>query len=91
MQSSTVLKELQVFPQPIQRPHPQMWEPLTTERSIKWAAERGLNGYFIVEPNSRLKKNVEIFYREAEKAGWPDRLVAEGSSTDGTLKSVAAS
>src|SRR5271168_2318752 len=56
MQSSTVLKELQVFPQPIQRPHPQMWEPLTTERSIKWAAERGLNGYFIVEPNSRLKK-----------------------------------
>ena len=74
MQSSTVLKELQVFPQPIQRPHPQMWEPLTTERSIKWAAERGLNGYFIVEPNSRLKKNVETFYQEAEKAGWPDRL-----------------
>ncbi|HKN14695.1 MAG TPA: LLM class flavin-dependent oxidoreductase, partial [Candidatus Binatus sp.] len=74
MQSSTVLKELQVFPQPIQRPHPQIWEPLTTERSIKWAAERGINGYFIVEPNSRLKKNVETFYRETEKAGWPDRL-----------------
>jgi hypothetical protein len=46
-----------------------MWEPLTTERSIKWAAERGLNGYFIVEPNSRLKKNVEIFFSETEKAG----------------------
>jgi hypothetical protein len=51
-----------------------MWEPLTTERSIKWAAERGLNGYFIVEPNSRLKKNLDIYYCESEKAGWPDRL-----------------
>jgi alkanesulfonate monooxygenase SsuD/methylene tetrahydromethanopterin reductase-like flavin-dependent oxidoreductase (luciferase family) len=74
MQSTTILKELQVFPQPLQRPHPQIWEPLTSERSIRWAAERGLNGYFIVEPNSRLKKNVEFFYAAAEKAGWPDRL-----------------
>ncbi len=74
MQSSTVLKELQVFPQPLQRPHPQMWEPLTTERSIRWAAERGLNGYFIVEPNSRLKKNLDFYYETSEKAGWPDRL-----------------
>ncbi len=74
MQSSTILKELQVFPQPLQRPHPQVWEPLTTERSIRWAAERGLNGYFIVEPNSRLRKNIELYYEVSEKAGWPDRL-----------------
>ena len=74
MQSSTLLKELQVFPQPLQRPYPQMWEPLTTERSIKWAAERGLNGYFIVEPNSRLRKNLDFYYETSEKAGWPDRL-----------------
>jgi alkanesulfonate monooxygenase SsuD/methylene tetrahydromethanopterin reductase-like flavin-dependent oxidoreductase (luciferase family) len=74
LQSTTILKELQVFPQPIQRPHPQVWEPLTTERSIRWAAERGINGYFIVEPNSRLKKNVELYYEVSEKAKWPDRL-----------------
>ncbi len=74
MQSATTLKELQVFPQPLQRPHPQLWEPLTTERSIKWAAERGINGYFIVEPNSRLKKNLELYYQLSEKAGWPDML-----------------
>ena len=67
-------KELQVFPQPLQRPHPQLWEPLTTGRSIQWAAERGVNGYFIVEPNSRLRKNIEMYYEVAEKAGWPDRL-----------------
>ncbi len=74
MQSATTLKELQVFPQPLQRPHPQLWEPLTTGRSIQWAAERGVNGYFIVEPNSRLRKNIEMYYEMAEKAGWPDRL-----------------
>ena len=74
LQSTTILKELQVFPQPLQRPHPQVWEPLTTERSIKWAAERGVNGYFIVEPNSRLKKNIELYYNVSEKAKWPDRL-----------------
>jgi hypothetical protein len=62
VQSSTVLRELQVFPQPLQRPYPQMWEPLTTERSIRWAAQRGINGYFIVEPISRLRKNIEIYY-----------------------------
>lgn len=74
MQSNTILKELQVFPQPLQRPHPQIWEPLTTERSIRWAAERGLNGYFIVEPNSRLKRNIDLYYQVSEKSGWPDRL-----------------
>lgn len=74
LQSATVLKELQVFPQPLQKPHPQTWEPLTTGRSIKWAAQRGVNGYFIVEPNSRLRRNIELYYEESERAGWPDRL-----------------
>jgi len=71
--TTTTLKEIQVYPQPLQKPYPQMWEPLTSPRSIKWAAERGINGFFIVEPNSRLKKNIELYYREAEEAGWPDR------------------
>jgi alkanesulfonate monooxygenase SsuD/methylene tetrahydromethanopterin reductase-like flavin-dependent oxidoreductase (luciferase family) len=74
LQSSTTLKELSVFPQPLQKPHPQIWQPLTTARSIRWAAEHGVNGYFIVEPNSRLRKNIELYYEAGEKAGWPDRL-----------------
>lgn len=72
--TTTTMKELQVFPRPLQKPHPQVWEPLTTERSIRWAAQKGVNGYFIVEPNSRLKANVEMYYEEAEKQQWPDRL-----------------
>ena len=72
--TTTTLKELQVFPQPVQKPHPQIWEPLTSARSIKWAAEHGINGVIIVEPNDRLKKNIDIYYEAAEKAGWPDML-----------------
>jgi len=72
--TTTVLKEISLFPQPLQKPYPQIWEPLTSPRSIQWAAQRGINGYFIVEPNSRLKQNIELYYEEAEKANWPDRL-----------------
>ncbi len=70
--TTTTLKELQVFPQPLQKPHPQLWEPLTSPRSIKWAAEHGVNGVFIVEPNDRLRRNIEMYHEAAEKANWPD-------------------
>ncbi|HMM75197.1 MAG TPA: LLM class flavin-dependent oxidoreductase [Gammaproteobacteria bacterium] len=72
--TTTTLREISVFPQPLQKPYPQLWEPLTSPRSIRFCAERGVNGYFIVEPNSRLKQNVEMYYEDAERAGWPDRL-----------------
>ena len=72
--TTTTLKELQVFPQPMQKPHPQLWEPLTSARSLKWAAEHGLNG--VISPNSNdwLRRNIEIYHEAAEKANFPDRL-----------------
>src|SRR5947207_846078 len=70
--TTTTLKELQVFPQPVQKPHPQLWEPLTSGRSLKFAAEHGINGVMIAEPNDRLRRNIEIYYEAAEKAGFPD-------------------
>ena len=72
--TTTTLKELQVFPQPVQKPHPQLWEPLTSARSLKFAAEHGINGVMIAEPNDRLRRNIEIYYEAAEKAGFPDML-----------------
>ena len=39
--TTTTLKELQVFPQPLQKPHPQLWVPLTSARSLTFAAEHG--------------------------------------------------
>jgi alkanesulfonate monooxygenase SsuD/methylene tetrahydromethanopterin reductase-like flavin-dependent oxidoreductase (luciferase family) len=58
--TTTTLKQLQVFPQPVPKPHPQPWEPLTSARSLKFAAEHGINGVMIAEPNDRLRRNIEI-------------------------------
>ena len=55
MATTTTLKQISVFLQPLQKPYPQIWEPLTSPRSIKFCAEKGVNGYFIVEPSSRFK------------------------------------
>jgi len=74
VQTSTTLREISVFPQPIQKPYPQIWQPLTSPRSIQWAAEHGLNGYFIADPIKKLRPNIERFYKASEAAGWPDRL-----------------
>lgn len=72
--TTTKLRELQVYPQPVQKPHPQMWEPVTSPRSVEFAARNGVNAYFIVEPNLRLRDNIRMYYEAAEKYGWPDRL-----------------
>jgi alkanesulfonate monooxygenase SsuD/methylene tetrahydromethanopterin reductase-like flavin-dependent oxidoreductase (luciferase family) len=72
--TTTTLKEISVFPRPVQRPHPQVWMAVTSARSIDWAAERGMNCFNIVEPTSRIRANVERYYETSEKSGWPDRL-----------------
>jgi alkanesulfonate monooxygenase SsuD/methylene tetrahydromethanopterin reductase-like flavin-dependent oxidoreductase (luciferase family) len=68
--TTTTLKEMQVFPQPVQNPHPQLWEPLTSARSLKFGAEHGINGVMIAEPNDRLRRNID--YEATEKARFPD-------------------
>ena len=76
--TTTTLKEISVYPQPLQKPHPPIWQPVTSPRSIQWAAENGVNCYTIPEPNSRLKANVELYYEHLEKNNWPDRLNRPG-------------
>jgi alkanesulfonate monooxygenase SsuD/methylene tetrahydromethanopterin reductase-like flavin-dependent oxidoreductase (luciferase family) len=74
MAATTTLKEISVFPQPLQKPHPQVWEPVTSARSIRWAAQHRVNAFTVPEPTSRLKRNIEIYYEEADRHSWPDRL-----------------
>ena len=76
--STTTLKQISVYPQPLQKPHPQIWQPVTSPRSIDWAAAKGVNCFTIPEPNSRLKVNVDRYYEQLDKRGWPDRLNRKG-------------
>jgi alkanesulfonate monooxygenase SsuD/methylene tetrahydromethanopterin reductase-like flavin-dependent oxidoreductase (luciferase family) len=72
--ATTVLKEISVFPQPIQKPYPQCWEPIASARSVHWIAQHGVNGNINAIPLSRLKRIFDMYYEQAEKHGWPDRL-----------------
>lgn len=72
--TGTTLREISVFPQPLQKPYPQIWMPMTSERSIRWAAQRGINGYVVGETGDRLKQKIDVYVSEAEQHSWPDRL-----------------
>ena len=47
---------------------------MQSERSLRYAAQHGVNAYTVPGPATFMKQNIEIYHAEAEKAGWPDRL-----------------
>jgi hypothetical protein len=72
VRGSTTLRQLSVLPQPVQSPHPPIWEPFATDRSIRYAASHGLNGNFSIQDNKTLKEKIGTYMNAAEEAGWPD-------------------
>lgn len=69
---ATTLRQLSVLPQPVQSPHPPIWEPFATDRSIRYAAAHGLNGNFSIMDTKSLKEKIGVYMSAAEQAGWPD-------------------
>lgn len=69
----TTLKSFPVYPQPQQQPHPQIWLPMTSPRTIEYGAKNGFNGFFTLEPPRVMKQNIDMFMEFSEEAGWPDR------------------
>ena len=70
--SGTTLQQISVLPQPFQKPHPPLWEPLNSERTIRWAAKNGLNGNFIFESDRAMKPKIDIYMEASAEAGWPN-------------------
>lgn len=72
---STTMKEMQVFPRPLQRPYPQMWQPVVmSQRSMRRAARLGMNVLVIGSGIDQIRNDVESYHRVAEECGWADRL-----------------
>lgn len=69
---ATTLNRISVFPQPIQDPHPQLWIPMNSYRTIEFAAQNGVNGAFLALPDEALKGHIAKYFQEVEEAGWPD-------------------
>ena len=70
--ASTTLREITVYPQPLQQPYPQIWQPVSSPRSLRHAAKMGANAAIEV-PNATAKEMIATYYEEAERLGWPDR------------------
>jgi alkanesulfonate monooxygenase SsuD/methylene tetrahydromethanopterin reductase-like flavin-dependent oxidoreductase (luciferase family) len=68
------LKEISVFPQPLQKPHPQIWQVARSIESCRAAARMGFNICHPAATVAQLDELVDAYYTEAEKAGWPDRV-----------------
>jgi alkanesulfonate monooxygenase SsuD/methylene tetrahydromethanopterin reductase-like flavin-dependent oxidoreductase (luciferase family) len=74
-QGTTTLREISVFPQPLQKPYPPFFMPAFSRRTAHWAAENehGVNVFAITAPASRVKGLMDIYHESSEAAGWPDR------------------
>ena len=67
------LNSLFVAPKPLQEPHPQIWMPLSSEQSTRWAARNGINAFVTLRPVEAIKPLMNAYYEEAEEHGWYDR------------------
>lgn len=70
---TTTLASTPVFPQPYQEPHPQIWMPTGSSYSIRWAAERGINGITLCKDFEDVNRVIDEYRDAAKSAGWPDR------------------
>jgi alkanesulfonate monooxygenase SsuD/methylene tetrahydromethanopterin reductase-like flavin-dependent oxidoreductase (luciferase family) len=55
--------QFQVDPSPVQEPHPQLWTPTMKEHSLRWAANRGINGCVHLIDFEKLKDQVSVYHR----------------------------
>jgi alkanesulfonate monooxygenase SsuD/methylene tetrahydromethanopterin reductase-like flavin-dependent oxidoreductase (luciferase family) len=67
------LKELSVYPQPLQKPHPQIWQTALSTNSVRVSARRGFNVCHLGAGRNQMREVLEAYHSEAEAAGWPDR------------------
>jgi alkanesulfonate monooxygenase SsuD/methylene tetrahydromethanopterin reductase-like flavin-dependent oxidoreductase (luciferase family) len=67
------LKELSVYPQPLQKPYPQIWQTALGTNSVRAAARRGFNVCHLGAGGDQVRQVLEAYHTESEKAGWPDR------------------
>ena len=56
------------MPQPVQKPHPPLWQVVDSPSSIEWAAKNDISIIMWIPPVQSLKKRFEIYQKvKAEK------------------------
>lgn len=73
-----VITKMAVTPRPYQRPHPPLWQVIDSPRSIKSAAEQGVQGLFWLPPVSALKERFALYSDSATAANGREYALGEG-------------
>jgi len=66
-----ILEKISIVPQPVQKPHPPLWQVVDSPSSIEWAAKNDISVIMWIPPVQSLKKRFEIYQQaksEKEKA-----------------------
>lgn len=72
------ITKISVTPRPLQKPHPPLWQVIDSPRSIKWAAERDIQGIFWMPPVSELRRRFELYRDTASEANGREYRLGEG-------------
>ncbi|GAA4623386.1 LLM class flavin-dependent oxidoreductase [Actinoallomurus vinaceus] len=72
-----VITKMAVTPRPLQSPLP-LWQVIDSPRSIRWAAERGIQGMFWLPPVSALKERFALYRDAASEASGREYALGEG-------------
>jgi len=70
-----ILEKINVVPQPVQKPHPPLWQVVDSPSSIEWAAKNDISVIMWIPPVQSLKKRFEIYQQaKSEKQKRPIEL-----------------
>ncbi|WP_433476289.1 LLM class flavin-dependent oxidoreductase [Spirillospora sp. CA-142024] len=72
-----MITKMAVTPSPLQSPLP-LWRVIDSPRSIRWAAERGVQGMFWLPPVSALKERFELYRDVASESSGREYALGEG-------------
>ncbi len=75
---TNILKKISVVPQPIQQPHPPLWQVVDSPSSIEWAAKNDINTIMWIPTVKALKKRFEIYKKAKSEAENRDVPLGEG-------------
>lgn len=71
---ATTMREMQVYPRPLQTPYPQFWQPsVMSKRSLERAARLGMNVFVLGSSMEAVGNDVATYMAASEEMGWPDR------------------
>ena len=73
-----ILEKISIVPQPVQKPHPPLWQMVDSPSSIEWAAKNGINTMMWIPTVKTLKHRFKIYQEAKSKAEKKQAQMGEG-------------